>query len=206
MHAQPQPQQVPFAHTQHFQGVQHAQYADSLHRRQQWAPRFHSDAQASTSTTESDREGEGERVNALGSRVEPEAVSLRCKMPIPSVPRVYADINSHQTKNYWDYESFQIEWGFPLFFFLFSPPPSLLFPFYYVFPFATSDLPPRSFQNLETLVNSRPPDFLIFLIASASFCWPYFIYSILFFSTSLAFFHQIFQERYKSGIFQIILY
>lgn len=33
------------------------------------------------------------------------------KMPLPSRARVYADVNTHKPKDYWDYDSFAIQWG-----------------------------------------------------------------------------------------------
>ncbi|KAF8774831.1 Casein kinase II subunit alpha like protein [Argiope bruennichi] len=32
-------------------------------------------------------------------------------MPLPSRARVYADVNSHRPREYWDYESHVVEWG-----------------------------------------------------------------------------------------------
>jgi hypothetical protein len=32
-------------------------------------------------------------------------------MPLPSRSRVYADVNSHRSRDYWDYESHVVEWG-----------------------------------------------------------------------------------------------
>ncbi|XP_076331129.1 casein kinase II subunit alpha isoform X2 [Tachypleus tridentatus] len=32
-------------------------------------------------------------------------------MPLPSRARVYADVNSHKPRDYWDYESHVVEWG-----------------------------------------------------------------------------------------------
>lgn len=31
-------------------------------------------------------------------------------MPLPSRSRVYADVNTHRPRDYWDYEIHQIEW------------------------------------------------------------------------------------------------
>lgn len=33
-------------------------------------------------------------------------------MPAPSKARVYADVNSHKPREYWDYESHVVEWGY----------------------------------------------------------------------------------------------
>merc|ERR1712140_141881 len=33
------------------------------------------------------------------------------KMPAPSRARVYADVNTHRPREYWDYESHVVEWG-----------------------------------------------------------------------------------------------
>lgn len=33
------------------------------------------------------------------------------KMPLPSRARVYAEVNSHKPRDYWDYESYVVEWG-----------------------------------------------------------------------------------------------
>lgn len=32
-------------------------------------------------------------------------------MPLPSRARVYADVNSHRPREYWDYESHVVDWG-----------------------------------------------------------------------------------------------
>ena len=32
-------------------------------------------------------------------------------MPLASRARVYADVNSHRPRDYWDYESHVVEWG-----------------------------------------------------------------------------------------------
>ena len=32
-------------------------------------------------------------------------------MPLASRARVYADVNSHRQREYWDYESHVVEWG-----------------------------------------------------------------------------------------------
>lgn len=32
-------------------------------------------------------------------------------MAVPSRARVYADVNSHKPREYWDYESYVIDWG-----------------------------------------------------------------------------------------------
>ncbi|KAL2728681.1 casein kinase II subunit alpha isoform X1 [Vespula squamosa] len=33
------------------------------------------------------------------------------KMALPSRARVYADVNSHKSRDYWDYESYVVDWG-----------------------------------------------------------------------------------------------
>lgn len=33
------------------------------------------------------------------------------KMALPSRARVYADVNSHKPREYWDYESYVVDWG-----------------------------------------------------------------------------------------------
>jgi len=33
------------------------------------------------------------------------------KMPVPSRARVYADVNTHRSRDYWDYESHVVTWG-----------------------------------------------------------------------------------------------
>ena len=35
----------------------------------------------------------------------------KLKMPLPSRARVYADINTHKPREYWDYESHVVDWG-----------------------------------------------------------------------------------------------
>ena len=37
-------------------------------------------------------------------------------MPLASQARVYADVNLHRPREYWDYESHVIEWGYGGFF------------------------------------------------------------------------------------------
>lgn len=37
-------------------------------------------------------------------------------MPLPSRARVYADVNTHKPREYWDYESHVVEWGYVSFF------------------------------------------------------------------------------------------
>ena len=32
-------------------------------------------------------------------------------MPLASRARVYADVNSHRPREYWDYEAHVVEWG-----------------------------------------------------------------------------------------------
>lgn len=32
-------------------------------------------------------------------------------MAVPSRARVYADVNSHKPREYWDYESYVVDWG-----------------------------------------------------------------------------------------------
>lgn len=32
-------------------------------------------------------------------------------MALPSRARVYADVNSHKSRDYWDYESYVVDWG-----------------------------------------------------------------------------------------------
>jgi casein kinase II subunit alpha len=32
-------------------------------------------------------------------------------MSTPSQSRVYSDVNSHKAREYWDYETHQVEWG-----------------------------------------------------------------------------------------------
>lgn len=43
------------------------------------------------------------------------ALVRRCQnvatMPLASQARVYADVNLHRPREYWDYESHVIEWG-----------------------------------------------------------------------------------------------
>jgi len=33
-------------------------------------------------------------------------------MPLPSKARVYADVNAQKSKDYWDYDSYNIQWGY----------------------------------------------------------------------------------------------
>lgn len=35
-------------------------------------------------------------------------------MALPSRARVYADVNSHKPREYWDYESYVVDWGWDL--------------------------------------------------------------------------------------------
>lgn len=39
------------------------------------------------------------------------AVRFINQMALPSRARVYADVNSHKPREYWDYESYTVEWG-----------------------------------------------------------------------------------------------
>merc|ERR1712109_135430 len=39
------------------------------------------------------------------------AFSIQNRMPLASRARVYADVNSHRPREYWDYESHVVEWG-----------------------------------------------------------------------------------------------
>lgn len=32
-------------------------------------------------------------------------------MTLPSRARVYADVNNHKPREYWDYESYVVDWG-----------------------------------------------------------------------------------------------
>lgn len=32
-------------------------------------------------------------------------------MALPSRARVYADVNAHKPREYWDYESYTVDWG-----------------------------------------------------------------------------------------------
>ena len=32
-------------------------------------------------------------------------------MALPSRARVYTDVNSHKSRDYWDYESYVVDWG-----------------------------------------------------------------------------------------------
>ena len=42
-----------------------------------------------------------------------ELLSLKAgtRMPLASRARVYADVNSHRPREYWDYEAHVVEWG-----------------------------------------------------------------------------------------------
>lgn len=39
------------------------------------------------------------------------SIKLNKTMTLPSTARVYADVNSLKPREYWDYESYQVEWG-----------------------------------------------------------------------------------------------
>lgn len=39
-------------------------------------------------------------------------VAVSGKMPATSQARVYADVNTHKPREYWDYDTHVIEWGF----------------------------------------------------------------------------------------------
>lgn len=39
------------------------------------------------------------------------SINFNKKMTLPSTARVYADVNSLKPREYWDYESYQVEWG-----------------------------------------------------------------------------------------------
>ena len=38
-------------------------------------------------------------------------LKARTRMPLASRARVYADVNSHRPREYWDYEAHVVEWG-----------------------------------------------------------------------------------------------
>ena len=38
-------------------------------------------------------------------------MKARPRMPLASRARVYADVNSHRPREYWDYEAHVVEWG-----------------------------------------------------------------------------------------------
>jgi len=38
-------------------------------------------------------------------------VVVGCVMPATSRARVYADVNTHKPRDYWDYDTHVIEWG-----------------------------------------------------------------------------------------------
>ncbi|KAG1658891.1 Casein kinase II subunit alpha [Nymphon striatum] len=48
----------------------------------------------------------------FGSEVSSRNYCMDNGMPMPSRARVYADVNSHRPREYWDYESHTVEWGF----------------------------------------------------------------------------------------------
>lgn len=39
-------------------------------------------------------------------------------MAVPSRSRVYSDVNSHKPREYWDYESYVVDWGYVMVVFL----------------------------------------------------------------------------------------
>ena len=39
------------------------------------------------------------------------SLKARARMPLASRARVYADVNSHRPREYWDYEAHVVEWG-----------------------------------------------------------------------------------------------
>ena len=41
----------------------------------------------------------------------PASSTLPSEMPLASRARVYADVNSHRPREYWDYEAHVVEWG-----------------------------------------------------------------------------------------------
>lgn len=45
------------------------------------------------------------------SNFESPFITATIKMPLASRARVYADVNSHRPRDYWDYESHVVEWG-----------------------------------------------------------------------------------------------
>ena len=50
-------------------------------------------------------------VEQQGSREEQQAAAATLAMPLASRARVYADVNSHRPREYWDYEAHVVEWG-----------------------------------------------------------------------------------------------
>jgi len=48
---------------------------------------------------------------AVSSFVISKPLVHSARMPVPSRARVYADVNTHRTRDYWDYESHVVTWG-----------------------------------------------------------------------------------------------
>lgn len=48
---------------------------------------------------------------AVSSFVVSKQSVCSARMPVPSRARVYADVNTHRTRDYWDYESHVVTWG-----------------------------------------------------------------------------------------------
>lgn len=56
----------------------------------------------------------GNQINKFvfaGQKPQWQALSTCVKMPLPSRARVYADINTHKPREYWDYEAHVVDWG-----------------------------------------------------------------------------------------------
>merc|ERR1711978_669964 len=47
----------------------------------------------------------------MGYSIIRKAFSIQNRMPLARRARVYADVNSHRPREYWDYESHVVEWG-----------------------------------------------------------------------------------------------
>ena len=56
----------------------------------------------------------GNQINKFvfaGQKPQWRVLSTSLKMPLPSRARVYADINTHKPREYWDYEAHVVDWG-----------------------------------------------------------------------------------------------
>lgn len=56
-------------------------------------------------------EGVGTYARRLASSAEESIKNSHQKMAVVSRARIYTDVNSHKPREYWDYESYVVDWG-----------------------------------------------------------------------------------------------
>jgi len=63
------------------------------------------------SCSNDDIHGQRGKKRTTTTTTSPSPVVVSLRMPLPSRARVYADVNSHKPRDYWDYESYVVDWG-----------------------------------------------------------------------------------------------